>query len=263
MTMHATTSANQQQPANPAFTHQPSRTPVRLSPQQYAHLTSPLLPERISQDPRGFNHVEAYDIEAKLTEVFGFGMWSKEVLAEECISEDFVKGDNGGGKWWVSWRVRVRLTAYDPHGNALGPFEDGTIETGSMPQKGGAHELAYKAAISGALKRCARSLGNQYGLSLYRKPPKDGSIRGYVSVLDTTLNPPTAPGHGVEQAPPYADGPTIVEEVAALRREAADAGLEPEDVEDAMLQAYGHALEHASADEVARMRTVIREGMAA
>ncbi|MFI1801974.1 Rad52/Rad22 family DNA repair protein [Streptomyces sp. NPDC020379] len=166
------------------------RQPVRLSAAQYEKLCDALHPDRISQDGKGFHHVEAHDIEAVLSKVFGFGMWSTRILAEECVAEDQVRREDGTlGNWYVSYQVRMRLTAYDPHGAPLGPWEDGTVETAAQPQRGGAHELAYKSAISGALKRCARAMGNQFGLSLYRKAPKG---RPALVAVSSTLNPPAS-----------------------------------------------------------------------
>ncbi|WP_199550317.1 Rad52/Rad22 family DNA repair protein [Streptomyces sp. N35] len=195
MTAPATNTADQQ-----SSTPKPSaRSAVHLSPQQYAKLTEELHPGRIGTDGKGFSHVEAWDVEASLTRIFGFGMWAREIVAEECIS-----AERTDSKWWVSWRVRVRLTAYDPQGNMLGPFEDGTIETGCQPKLGEAHELAYKAAISGAMKRCAKALGNQFGLSLYAKSKNRQPV---LSVVSTTLNPPTPPSSS-SAGPTQPDGQT-------------------------------------------------------
>ncbi len=38
-----------------------------------------------------------------------------------------------------------------------------------QPVRGDAHDKALKTAVSDALKRAARDLGNQFGLSLYDK----------------------------------------------------------------------------------------------
>jgi recombination DNA repair RAD52 pathway protein len=47
----------------------------------------------------------------------------------------------------------------------------------NQPSRADAHDLALKAAVSGAEKRAAKALGNQFGLSLYN----NGTTKSVVS----------------------------------------------------------------------------------
>ncbi|MFP3991336.1 Rad52/Rad22 family DNA repair protein [Streptomyces sp. E11-3] len=116
-------------------------------------------------------------------------------------SSPCVTAEGHGNTWWASWRVTMRLTCFDPHGAPLGPFEDSSNETGFQPKLGEAHELALKSATSGALKRCAMNLGNQFGLSLYAERTRQGPR---LVAVTGTLNPPHPHGQAHVEALPTA-----------------------------------------------------------
>lgn len=167
------------------FAAQGTRQPVRLSDDQLAKLTEDLSLDRVSFDYDGHAHVEGWDVRASLTRIFGFGMWS-EVITERRLVQERQVGDN----WHVSWAVSILLTCWDQYGTPLGPYEGTTVETGAMPNMGLAHELARKAAATVALKRAAINLGNQFGLSLYRKPPMGSDDqRPRTKAVSGTLQP--------------------------------------------------------------------------
>ncbi|MFI7278493.1 Rad52/Rad22 family DNA repair protein [Streptomyces sp. NPDC049879] len=178
---------------------------MRLSPAQTQALEAELNPDRISFDYDGNAHVEGWDVRAALTRIFGFGMWSEVITERRLIQERFIPTDDADktrGNWHVSWAVSILLTCWDAHGAPLGPFEGTTIETGKMPQLGGAHELARKAAATVALKRAAINLGNQFGLSLYRKPPKGAADRRpRTKAVTRTLQPGADVDAAADRAP--------------------------------------------------------------
>jgi hypothetical protein len=86
----------------------------------------------------------------------------------------------------VIYRYVGRLIVKASDGCPLAVYEDGAVgEAVNQPSLGDAHDLALKSAISGALKRCAVNLGDQFGLSLYR----DGSV---APVVQRSLVAPAA-----------------------------------------------------------------------
>lgn len=138
---------------------------------QVRQLLQPINPRRVLKDGKNNSHVSQQDVTAHLTRIFGFGGWSKEVLAVELVSEQ-INPKNQPPKapgWDVTYRALVRLTVRDPEGNFVASYDDGSMGTALNQSRGDAHDLAYKSAISLSTKRAAKDLGDNFGLSLYNK----------------------------------------------------------------------------------------------
>jgi len=164
-----------------------------LSDEQIATLLRPINPRRVLQ-AQGQSHLPAFDVEAHLSRIFGFDGWDKEILDLWLIHEDledFKDKKTGAEKqgWTVTYGCKLRLTVYGKldstgwkRGDAI--IRDGTA-TGSannLPSRGDAHDFAIKNADSYALKRAAKSWGDQFGLSLYNKgmtAPLVGQVVGF------------------------------------------------------------------------------------
>jgi hypothetical protein len=143
---------------------------MSLSDQQIATLLQPLHGSRVSQDPKGNAHLEAWDVRRHLLRIFGWGGWSDEILTCDLVRELEIPASqpNGKPRWTVVYRVTMRLTVRDPDGQQVSVFEDGACgDATNQPSLGDAHDQAMKTALSQALKRCAVNLGDQFGLSLY------------------------------------------------------------------------------------------------
>jgi hypothetical protein len=158
-----------------------------LTPQQVQLLLSPLHFGRV-RELNGNSHLEAWDVRRWLTRIFGFTGWSDEILSCELVHEQFWpvmdkgKPVPGKNRCTAVYRVTLRLTVKDAHGNVLGFWDDAaTGDAVNQASVGDAHDLALKTAVSQALKRCAVNLGDQFGLSLYNK----GSIAPVVLRLAT------------------------------------------------------------------------------
>lgn len=142
---------------------------MSLNAKQVEQLLRPLNPRRVQKDNSGKSHLAGYDVSAHLTRIFGFGGWEKHIRSLELVSE---QGTEKGGRtgWWVTYRCVMTLDVKDPAGNVIWSGDDGATGSASnQPDKGEAHDLAMKNAITYALKRCAKDLGDQFGLSLYNK----------------------------------------------------------------------------------------------
>lgn len=151
-----------------------------LTPEQLTMLLTPLNPTRVKQH-KGNAHLEAWDVRRWLTRIFGFAGWDDDILSMECIHS--VTSPIGSDpsplkhRCTAVYRVTMRLTVKDQQGNVLGHWDDGATGEGiNQVSVGDAHDLALKAALSQALKRCAVNLCDQFGLSLYN----EGDIRGVV-----------------------------------------------------------------------------------
>ena len=139
-----------------------------VTPDQTTRLLRPIRAGRVFEK-QGHAHVAGWDISAHLTRMFGFAKWEKEILTLELLSEVPVE-KNGRTGWYVTWRCTLQLRVFDAHGRLIWRNEDAaTGSAQNQPHLHDAHDLAMKNAVTYALKRCAKDLGDQFGLSLYNK----------------------------------------------------------------------------------------------
>jgi hypothetical protein len=216
---------------------------VSLTREQVDALLQPIAGARVSKQKdrntgREQSHVQAYDIRRRLTNIFGFGGWSGEVLSMDLIGEydtEVGKEQKRPGVT-VGYRCTYRLTI---HATGAVYTESATGDgTMGIASRWDAHDFAMKTAESQAFKRCAINLGDQFGLSLYNggsiaplvvyvlgddmaKWTPEGIIRvtpkGLAQVSDdaevngtdhvTEPLAPETPAPGGDEAPPGADSP--------------------------------------------------------
>lgn len=138
-------------------------------------LLSPIDGFRV-KDLDGQSHLAAWDVAAHLNRVFGFEGWDKEILSLELVYEHVgqrtIRPRNKEPftvpACSVGYRCTMRLTLRNPAGEVVRVVEDAAMGTATNQRDlGDAHDLAVKSAVSYALKRCAKDLGDQFGLSLY------------------------------------------------------------------------------------------------
>ena len=169
-----------------------------LRQDQVDTLLRPIRPKRVLQ-AQGQSHVAACDIIAHLSRVFGFGGWSNDIVSLDLIHEHH-QGEPPKARAWVTYRCVMRLTIFDPDGGEVCHFEDAaTGSAQNQPTVGDAHDFAVKNAVSYAIKRCAKNLGDQFGLSLYRGGSTDALV-GRTLVMPEAV--PSA--HDVEEHAPTA-----------------------------------------------------------
>ena len=171
-----------------------------LTKEQRETLLRPINPIRVLQ-LKGQSHLPSYDVVAHLTRVFGYEGWDKELINLWLISEVATQTD---GKWryTVTYGCTMRLTIYALPGELtrqrVKKIEEGA--TGSainQPSLGDAHDFAMKNSMSYALKRCAKDLGDQFGLSLYDKGSTRQLVQKVIAYGDRpefTDNQPTVMG---------------------------------------------------------------------
>ena len=166
---------------------------MSIRTEQLQQLAKPLNPIRVKTAPKVHgSFIEAWDVIAHLSRIFGFDGWDKHVVESHLVSEE--KLDNG--KWTVTYGATVRLTVRFDDDSYTGwstkVSEDvATGTAANQPNLGDAHDLALKTAVSDALKRAAKDLGNQFGLSLYNKGSAD-SVLGR-SLAHPELDPQPEP----------------------------------------------------------------------
>lgn len=178
-----------------------------LSAAQVEQLLKPINPARVSVRD-GMSHLEAYDVRAHLTRIFGFGRWSADLIdltgLYESVSED-------GKRVSVGYRATMRLAVMTPDGTLLATYTEaaaGSATNFPISKRADAADFAIKTAESQALKRCAINLGDNFGLSLYQKGSREALVRRVLVMpdLDGTAEQdvthdavPVTPEHGEEQ----------------------------------------------------------------
>lgn len=139
---------------------------AQLTERQLKALFSGIDDSRV-QRLQGNSYVKSWDVRRWLTRIFGFGGWDVETLELTVASSNSFQD---GTKWrhTIVYRAQVRLTVKDETGAVIATYEDASAgDAVNQPSLGDAHDNAMKTALSGALKRCAVNLGDQFGLSLY------------------------------------------------------------------------------------------------
>lgn len=177
----------------------------QLTAEQHDYLLSPLRSTRVSfleRSGKKFSHLEAWDIKAHLIRVFGFGNFDIETLdVKHMFTREYrSSGDNARTMYEIAYQATVQLTVRDRTGHHLCRFSESSVDSQSGAAGiGDLHDNAIKSATSGALKRCATSLGTQFGLSLY----DNGSTADIVRV---TLVRPDGAKKGIPPTPGAATG---------------------------------------------------------
>ena len=174
---------------------------MSLTKAQFEVLMSPLKAHRVSQRKQAghnLSYLEAWDVKAHLTRVFGFCNWDGEVLACDLAFEDAPEGENKNYR--IGYRVVYRLKIRDEDGCLLCTHTEAAVGFASLPQRGEAHDMAIKTAESDALKRAAINLGTQFGLSLYDR----GSLKDVIGM--TLVHPQEAGNVAPEALPERSEG---------------------------------------------------------
>lgn len=145
-----------------------------LTAEQIGVLLRPIRPGRVRLLD-GMSHLEAYDVRAHLTRVFGFARWSEDLVDLVLLYDEPTETKAGKPAYTVAYRATVRLTINAPDGTHLATYTEAATGGNVMPafKRADGHDFAIKTAVSQALKRCVTNLGDQFGLSLYRAGSKD------------------------------------------------------------------------------------------
>jgi recombination DNA repair RAD52 pathway protein len=156
-----------------------------ITAEQYETLMRPLNGSRVAKRTQGgkqLSYLEAWDVKAHLTRVFGFGNWDLEMLDYHYVASREYESDKNKPMVEVIYSARMQLTIRDPQGRTVCRHSEAAVGSASGPATmlGEHHDNAVKQAASDALKRCAINMGSQFGLSLYDNGSTREVIRGTV-----------------------------------------------------------------------------------
>lgn len=167
---------------------EPPQEPVIKAPgspltlKQIEELQKPLDPSRVLRRVgfRGqqLEYLPVHDIIETANRIFGYGGWQREIRRLEKVFEDETDGVYSVG-YLCEYRIKVGEVVHE---------DVGFGSSANQPDPAQAHEMAVKAAVSDALKRCFRAFGDQFGLSLYRKHElEEGPAGGVRTATDAQV----------------------------------------------------------------------------
>jgi len=125
-------------------------------------------PSRIKQRAKGnisLSYLEGFDLIETANQIFGHGNWSYNISSLEQVSQE----SNTNQNIVICYKAIVKLMVYNLDHSKHISKEDVGFGTGIAKTLADAHEGGAKEAVTDALKRSLRSLGNQFGNSLYDK----------------------------------------------------------------------------------------------
>lgn len=143
-----------------------------LSQEIQERLARPIDPSRVKkrEGSRGasLSYIEAHDAIRTANDIFGVGGWDYQVVELAPLGEPEEVERNGRKGFRVGYGAIVLVNVYGEQGETFSfsdtGYGDAVEYTGSRITP---HELARKEAVSDALKRALKNLGDQFGLGLY------------------------------------------------------------------------------------------------
>jgi len=158
---------------------------MSLTDKQLKALSEPLDPTRVSKTREGSSHLEAWDVRATLSRIFGHAEWSSDLIDLHMVYEENTQPDKDEPRWRCGYRATVRITIAATGATYTEAAFGGTIGTMPNSKRDDAHDTAIKTAESQAFKRAAMNLGTAFGLSLYNDGAM-GDVVGAALAVDVT-----------------------------------------------------------------------------
>ena len=125
-------------------------------------------PSRIKSRTKGninLSYLEGFDLIETANKIFGHGNWSYSITSLDQVSQE----TNSNQNVVICYKAVVKLTVYSLDHSKNISKEDVGFGTGIAKMLADAHEGGAKEAVTDSLKRSMRTLGNQFGNSLYDK----------------------------------------------------------------------------------------------
>jgi DNA repair and recombination protein RAD52 len=125
------------------------------------------------------SYLEGHTAIAAANRIFGYGCWETKIMSLTCEEKTEVSNTNGKQGWRVGHLCMLEVTVYNADRSVAVKYQDVGFGSGTdYSSLGGAVESSTKEAMTDALKRCLRYLGNQFGLALYDKDQTDVLVAG-------------------------------------------------------------------------------------
>lgn len=183
---------------------------AKLTDEQVAVLLQGINPSRVSE-VQGMSHVEGYDIRATLIRMFGFANWDEVAIEPtQLLYEEPTETRQGKPAFKVAYLAHRRIVLRNQDGEHLAFYDGAAVGESIMPdfKRGDAHDMAIKTAETQALKRAAINLGDQFGLSLYRKGSTAPLVRKVVGYDHIKVKGSTSAAEHQAASPPEPEPPS-------------------------------------------------------
>ena len=135
---------------------------------QLVSLNQELDSSRIKTREKGnvsLSYIEGFDVIDTANLIFGYGNWSYLISSLNQVSQE----QNHNQNFVVCYKAVVKLIVKDENHTKSIFRQDVGFGSGVAKALNDAHENAGKEAVTDGLKRTMRTLGNQFGNSLYDK----------------------------------------------------------------------------------------------
>jgi len=193
---------------------------MTFTPEQIEALKAPLDPKHVKKPSGSFgpkgDYLEGWHVINEMNRVFGFDGWSYTIeLSRDALEKG--KDSRGNEQWQAAYTCVCTLTVRATTRQDVG------FGSGFAKQIGDAIEGATKEAATDALKRCARTFGNIFGLALYDKSRANVQAPAVESITDEQRDEIAlvAQGAGVSlQRVCEANGIASLKELPAVKFEA-------------------------------------------
>jgi len=149
-------------------------------------------PSRIKSRSKGninLSYLEGFDLIETANKIFGHGNWSYSITSLDQVSQE----TNTNQNVVICYKALVKLSVYSLDHSKHISKEDVGFGTGIAKTLADAHEGGAKEAVTDALKRSMRSLGNQFGNSLYDKSRNHQSQAQATPQISNTQPSPSQP----------------------------------------------------------------------
>ncbi len=158
-------------------------------------------PSRIKSRSKGninLSYLEGFDLIETANKIFGHGNWSYSITSLDQVSQE----NNSNQNVVICYKAVVKLTVYSLDHSKHISKEDVGFGTGIAKMLADAHEGGAKEAVTDSLKRSMRTLGNQFGNSLYDKSRNHQTQAQATPQIPNNQPAPSQPQ--IQQQPPQA-----------------------------------------------------------
>ena len=146
-------------------------------------------PSRIKSRTKGnisLSYLEGFDLIETANKIFGHGNWSYSITSLDQVSQE----TNSNQNVVICYKAVVKLTVYSLDHSKHISKEDVGFGTGIAKMLADAHEGGAKEAVTDSLKRSMRSLGHQFGNSLYDKSRNHQTHQPLPQIPNSQPSPP-------------------------------------------------------------------------
>ena len=121
------------------------------------------------------SYLEGFDIIETANKIFGYGNWDYSITKLEQVAQELNQNQNHV----ICYKAVVKVVVHDIQHSKFVSREDVGFGTGIAKTLADAHEGGAKESVTDGIKRCMKSFGSNFGLSLYDKSRQHQNQQSY------------------------------------------------------------------------------------